>query len=243
MSLLAIVFGMPTFGGFLLSKTDDGQSLAWSEIDESDLMAGDVTLEISHTSLNYKDGLALTGKSPVVRRWPMVPGIDFVGRVRDSSDPAHAPGDQRILTGWGVGETHWGGYAQLARVPGGWLVPLPVGLEAQDAMAIGTAGLTAMLCVLALEQHGVRPDAGPVVVTGAAGGVGSVAVAVLAQLGYQVAASTGRVEECGDRLRRLGAATVIDRQETSGPARPWARNAGWAASTRSAATPLPTCCR
>jgi acrylyl-CoA reductase (NADPH) len=139
---------MPTFDGFLLTKTDD-QSLEWTAIDEGDLMDGDVTVEVSHTSLNYKDGLALTGASPVVRRWPRVPGIDFAGRVRQSNDPAHSPGDTVVVTGWGVGETHLGGYARLARVPGGWLVPLPSGLSAQDSMAIGTAGLTAMLCVLA----------------------------------------------------------------------------------------------
>jgi acrylyl-CoA reductase (NADPH) len=211
---------MPSFKGFLLTKTDDAQSLAWTEIDEADLMDGDVTVEVSHTSLNYKDGLAMTGSSPVVRRWPMVPGIDFVGRVRDSSDPAHSPGDLVILNGWGAGETHLGGYAELARVPGGWLVPLPSAITPEDAMAIGTAGYTAMLCVLALERNGVTPDSGPVIVTGAAGGVGTVAIAVLAQLGYEVIASTGRADEHGDLLRELGASTVIDRDEMSGPGRP-----------------------
>jgi acrylyl-CoA reductase (NADPH) len=210
---------MPTFNGFLLTKTDDTQSLAWTEIDEADLMDGDVTVEVSHSSLNYKDGLAMTGSSPVVRRWPMVPGIDFVGRVRDSSDLAHSPGDLVILNGWGAGETHLGGYAELARVPGGWLVPLPSAITPEDSMAIGTAGYTAMLCVLALERNGITPDSGPIVVTGAAGGVGTIAVAVLAQLGYEVIASTGRVDEHGDLLRELGASTVIDREEMSAPGR------------------------
>jgi len=220
---------MATFQGFLLTKDDDGsQRLAWTDIDEGDLMDGEVTVEVSHSSLNYKDGLALTGSSPVVRRWPMVPGIDLAGRVRGSSDPTFAPGDQVVLNGWGAGETHWGGYAELARAPAGWLVPLPAGLTPSDAMAIGTAGFTAMLCVLALEAHGIEPSSGPVVVTGAAGGVGTVAVALLAQRGHEVVASTGRVEEEGDLLRSLGAAQVLDRSELEGDVRPLGRER-WAA--------------
>jgi acrylyl-CoA reductase (NADPH) len=211
---------MPTFSAFLLTKIDDGQSLAFTDVDEGDLMDGDVTVAVTHSSLNYKDGLALTGASPVVRHWPMVPGIDFAGVVRDSTHPDFTAGDQVVLNGWGVGETHWGGYAQLARVPGDWLVPLPTGLSAEQAMAIGTAGYTAMLCVLALERHGVVPAAGPILVTGAAGGVGSVAVAVLAKLGYEVWASTGRADTEGDFLRGLGAAELLDRAELSGSARP-----------------------
>jgi acrylyl-CoA reductase (NADPH) len=211
---------VPTFNAFLLTKTDDGQDLAWVEVDESELMDGDVTVDVTHSSLNFKDGLALTGRSPVVRRWPMIPGIDFVGRVRESSHPDHAAGDLVVLNGWGVGETHLGGYAQVARVPGDWLVPLPAGLTEAQAMGVGTAGLTAMLCVLALERHGLTPADGPVLVTGAAGGVGSVAIAVLAKLGFEVVASSGRHEVEGDYLRSLGASATIDRAEFSGPARP-----------------------
>jgi acrylyl-CoA reductase (NADPH) len=209
-----------TFDAFVLTKADDGQSLDWVEMDEAQLMDGDVTVEVAYSSLNYKDGLALTGASPVVRRWPMVPGIDFAGRVRDSTHPDHAPGDLVVLNGWGAGETHLGGYAQLARVPGDWLVPLPAGLSEERAMGLGTAGYTAMLCVMALERHGLTPDAGPVLVTGAAGGVGSVAVALLAKLGFEVVASTGRPDTAGDHLRSLGAADVVDRAELSGPGRP-----------------------
>jgi acrylyl-CoA reductase (NADPH) len=206
---------VPTFNALLLTKTDDGQSLDWTEIDESELMDGDVTVEVTHSSLNYKDGLALTGSSPVVRRWPMIPGIDFVGRVRESSHAAHAAGDLVVLNGWGTGETHLGGYAQLARVPGDWLVPLPAGVSEVQAMAIGTAGYTAMLCVMALERHGLTPAAGPVLVTGAAGGVGSVAITLLAKLGFDVIASSGRAETEGDYLRSLGASEIIDRAELS----------------------------
>jgi acrylyl-CoA reductase (NADPH) len=211
---------VPSFHCFLLTKDDDGQSMDWVELDESELMDGDVTVEVSHSSLNYKDGLAITGSSPVVRRWPMIPGIDFVGRVRESGNAAHAAGDVVVLNGWGVGETHLGGYGELARVPGEWLVPLPDGITAERSMAIGTAGLTAMLCVLALEDHGVGPDAGPILVTGAAGGVGSVAVSILSTLGYEVVASSGRAEEQGEFLRGLGASEVIDRAELAEPGRP-----------------------
>jgi acrylyl-CoA reductase (NADPH) len=209
-----------TFNAFVLTKGDDGPSLAWAEVPESDLMDGDVTVEVTHSSLNYKDGLAITGASPVVRRWPMIPGIDLVGRARDSAHADHAAGDLVVLNGWGAGETHLGGYAELARVPGDWLVPLPDGLSAAQAMGLGTAGYTAMLCVMALERHGVAPGAGPVLVTGAAGGVGSVAVALLAALGFEVVASTGRAATEGDYLRSLGAADVLDRAELSEPGRP-----------------------
>ncbi len=211
---------MPTFHAFLLTKTDDGQSLDWTEVDEADLMEGDVTVAVSHSSINYKDGLALTGSSPVVRRWPMIPGVDFAGTVRDSTHPDHAAGDPVVLNGWGVGETHLGGYGELARVSGDWLVPLPAALTPAQAMAIGTAGYTAMLCVMALERHGIAAGDGPIVVTGAAGGVGSIAVALLSKLGHEVIASTGRAEAEGDYLRSLGASEVLDRSELSEPGRP-----------------------
>jgi acrylyl-CoA reductase (NADPH) len=211
---------VPTFNAFLLTKTDDGQSLDWTEVDEADLMDGDVTVAVSHSSINYKDGLALTGSSPVVRRWPMIPGIDFAGTVRESTHPDHGAGDAVVLNGWGVGETHLGGYGELARVPGDWLVPLPAALTPAQAMAIGTAGYTAMLCVMALERHGIAAGDGPILVTGAAGGVGSVAVALLSKLGHEVIASTGRAEAEGDYLKGLGASEVMDRSELSEPGRP-----------------------
>lgn len=210
---------MTSFKGLLLTKSDAGPIATWSDLTEADLMEGDVTVRVSHSTINYKDGLALTGKAPVVRRWPMIPGIDFAGDVVASSNPAFKPGDAVVLNGWGVGETHLGGYAQLARVNGDWLVPRPAGLSAAEAMAIGTAGYTAMLAVLALERHDVTPEKGPVLVTGAAGGVGSVAIALLARLGYGVVASTGRAAET-DYLKALGASEVIDRVELSSPARP-----------------------
>jgi acrylyl-CoA reductase (NADPH) len=210
-----------TFKAFLLTRSDgDGQSLDWTDVDEDDLMEGDVTVAVSHSTVNYKDGLALTGSSPVVRRWPMIPGIDLAGTVRQSGHEGVGVGDEVVLNGWGAGETHLGGYAEVARVPGGWLVPKPAAFTAAQAMAIGTAGFTAMLCVLALEDHGVTPDDGPVVVTGAAGGVGSVAVALLAELGFEVHASTGRAAEEGDYLRSLGAQEVLDRSTLSEPGRP-----------------------
>jgi acrylyl-CoA reductase (NADPH) len=221
-----------TFNGFLLTKTDDGQSLDWTEIDESDLMEGDVTVDVTHSSLNFKDGLAVTGSSPVVRRWPMIPGIDFVGRVRESTHADHAVGDLVVLNGWGTGETHLGGYAEVARVSGDWLVGLPDGISETQAMAIGTAGYTAMLCVMALERHGLTPDSGPILVTGAAGGVGSVAVAVLAAAGYEVLASTGRGDTEGDFLRSLGASDIIDRAELSEPGRPMGKER-WAGAVDS----------
>jgi acrylyl-CoA reductase (NADPH) len=214
---------MSTFSGFLLTRNDDKvQDLNWTQIDDADLMDGDVTVAVSHTTINYKDALALTGSSPVVRHWPMVPGIDFAGTVEASDHEGIAVGDAVVLNGWGVGETHWGGYAQRARVPGEWLVPLPEAFTPEQAMAIGTAGYTAMLCVLALERHGITPDSGPVLVTGAAGGVGSIAVALLAGAGHEVIASTGRPAEA-EYLQSLGAAEILDREELSGPARPLAK--------------------
>jgi acrylyl-CoA reductase (NADPH) len=213
---------MATFRAILIRKTDEGQSVGLADFDENDLMDGDVTVRVEWSSLNYKDGLALTGKAPVVRRFPMIPGIDFAGMVEASEHPDWKPGDRVILNGWGLGETHLGAYAEKARVKGDWLVSMPSGMTGREAMAIGTAGYTAMLAVLALERHGVTPDSGPVVVTGAAGGVGSVGVALLAKLGYQVTASTGRTEEA-DYLKRLGAAEVIDRAELTGKVRPLAK--------------------
>jgi acrylyl-CoA reductase (NADPH) len=213
---------MTTFRAILIRKTDDGQSVGLADFHEQDLMAGDVTVRIDWSCLNYKDGLALTGKAPVVRRFPMIPGIDLAGMVDTSEHPDWEPGDQVILNGWGLGETHLGAYAEKARVKGDWLVPMPSGMTGREAMAIGTAGYTAMLAVLALERHGVTSDRGPVVVTGAAGGLGSVAVALLAKLGYHVVAATGRMGEA-DYLKRLGAAEVIDRSELAVPVRPLAK--------------------
>lgn len=214
---------MSTFDAFVLTKAEDGvQSLDWTAFDEADLMDGDVTVDVSHSTMNYKDALALTGSSPVVRRWPMIPGIDFVGTVSSSDHAGFSVGDAVVLNGWGVGETHLGGYAQKARVPGDWLIALPDAFSPAQAMAIGTAGYTAALCVLALERHGVRPGDGPVLVTGATGGVGSVAVALLAAAGHEVLASTGKADEA-DYLKGLGAADIIDREELSGPARPLAK--------------------
>lgn len=209
-----------TFKAILVSRDDDKkQSVDIADLTEADLMDGDVTVAVEATTVNYKDGLAITGKAPVVRRWPLVPGIDFAGTVIASENPDWQPGDRVILNGWGVGEVHHGAYAGRARVRGEWLVPLPAGMSAAEAMAVGTAGYTAMLCVLALERHGIVPARGPVVVTGAAGGVGTLAVSILSKLGYSVVASTGRPQEAGF-LHDLGAAEVIDRAELSGPARP-----------------------
>jgi acrylyl-CoA reductase (NADPH) len=209
---------MATFKAVVVDKTDAGQTVRLTDFDEKDLMDGDVTVAVEWSTVNYKDGLAITGKAPVVRRFPMIPGIDLAGTVEASSHPDWKPGDQVILNGWGVGETHLGAYAQKARLKGDWLVRLPATMSARDAMAIGTAGYTAMLAVLGLERHGVTPASGPVLVTGAAGGVGSVAVAILAKLGFTVAASTGRPQEA-DYLKRLGAGEIIDRKELSGTPR------------------------
>jgi acrylyl-CoA reductase (NADPH) len=212
-----------TFKAILVSRDEDKkQSVTITELTEADLMEGDVTVAIEATTVNYKDGLAITGRAPVVRRFPLIPGVDFAGTVTASSHPDWKPGDQVVLNGWGVGETHHGAFAGRARVKGDWLVPLPQGMSARDAMAVGTAGYTAMLSVMALERHGIAPDRGPVVVTGAAGGVGSVAVSLLSKLGYHVVASTGRHAEHG-YLRELGAAEVIERSELSGPAKPLAK--------------------
>jgi acrylyl-CoA reductase (NADPH) len=212
-----------TFKAILVSRdADKNQSVAVTDLAEADLMEGNVTVAVEATTVNYKDGLAITGKAPVVRRWPLVPGIDFAGTVLSSDHPDWRKGDKVILNGWGVGETHYGAYAGRARVNGDWLVPLPDGISAHDAMAVGTAGYTAMLSVMALERHGIVPKRGPVVVTGAAGGVGSVAIAILSGLGYHVIASTGRSSEA-DYLHDLGATEIIAREELSGPAKPLAK--------------------
>jgi acrylyl-CoA reductase (NADPH) len=216
-----------TFKAIRVDKAEKGTTVALTQFDEADLMDGDVTVAVEWSTLNYKDGLAVTGKGPVVRRFPMIAGIDLAGTVEASSHPAWKAGDKVICNGWGMGETHLGAYAEKARVKGDWLVRLPEGMSTRDAMAIGTAGYTAMLSVLALEKHGLTSSSGPVVVTGAAGGVGSVATAVLSKLGYHVIASTGRVSESG-YLKDLGASEVIDRNELSGTAKPLAKER-WAA--------------
>jgi acrylyl-CoA reductase (NADPH) len=213
---------LATFKAIRIDKADKGTTATLTQFDEAELMDGDVTVRVEWSTLNYKDGLAVTGKAPVVRRFPMIAGIDFAGTVEQSSHPHWKAGDQVIGTGWGMGETHLGAYAEKARVKGDWLVALPAGLSARDAMAIGTAGFTAMLAVMALEKQGLSPNRGPMIVTGAAGGVGSVATAVLSKLGYHVIASTGRMSETG-YLKSLGAAEVIDRNELSAPAKPLAK--------------------
>jgi acrylyl-CoA reductase (NADPH) len=213
---------MATFNAIVIDKAESGQSVKLTDFDEKDLMDGDVTVAVEYSTVNYKDGLAVTGKAPVVRRFPMIAGVDFAGTVESSSHAAWKPGDKVILNGWGLGETHLGAYAQKARVKGDWLVRLPDSISARDAMAIGTAGYTAMLSVMALERAGITPQRGPIIVTGAAGGVGSVAVAILAGLGYAVIASTGRPAEAG-YLKGLGADEIIDRKELGGPARPLAK--------------------
>jgi acrylyl-CoA reductase (NADPH) len=218
---------MPSFKAIVIDKTEAGQTVALTDFDEKNLMDGDVTVRIEYSTLNYKDGLAVTGKAPVVRRFPMIAGVDFAGVVEASSHPAWKAGDRVILNGWGLGETHLGAYAEKARVKGDWLVRLPKSMSPRDAMAIGTAGYTAMLSVLALEHAGLDPARGPVIVTGAAGGVGSVAIALLAELGYTIAASTGRPEEA-DYLRGLGATEIIERKELTGPVRPLGKER-WAA--------------
>ncbi|WP_259780569.1 acrylyl-CoA reductase (NADPH) [Aestuariispira ectoiniformans] len=210
------------FDAILIDKDENGQTAKLTQLDENSLPEGDVTVRVAYSTLNYKDGLAITGKSPVVRKFPMVPGIDFSGVVEQSDHPDYRPGDKVVLNGWGVGETHWGGLAGMARVKGEWLVPLEPAFTLAQAMSIGTAGYTAMLCVMALERHGVTPESGPVLVTGAAGGVGSVATAVLSKLGYHVAAVTGRREET-DYLTGLGAKEILDRAEFSEPGKPLAK--------------------
>jgi acrylyl-CoA reductase (NADPH) len=213
---------MAAFKAIVIEKAEAGQKIGLTDFDEANLMDGDVTVRVEWSTLNYKDGLAITGKAPVVRRFPMIPGIDFAGTVESSTHPDWQVGDKVILNGWGCGETHLGAYGEKARVNGNWLVRLPAGISAREAMAIGTAGYTAMLAVMALERHGLTPMSGPVVVTGAAGGVGSVAVAILKQRGFQVTASTGRPAEA-DYLKKLGASEIIDRKELAGPAKPLAK--------------------
>lgn len=210
-----------TFRGVLLTQDDNGVTAEITDIDESLLPDHDVLIDVSHSTINYKDGMAIVGRPGVVRSYPMVPGIDVVGTVAESATDQWQPGDLVTINGFDVGEAHWGGLAEKARMKSEWLTAIPDGMSASQAAAIGTAGYTAMLCVIALEKQGITPDRGPVIVTGAAGGVGSVAVAVLAKLGYEVIASTGRAEAEGDYLRRLGATTVVDRAELSEPGKPF----------------------
>ncbi|MFW1677938.1 MDR family oxidoreductase [Pontibacter sp. JAM-7] len=208
------------FKALVLEQDSDKKTLAEiKNLSETDLPAGDVLIKVAYSSLNYKDGLAVTGLGKIIRQFPMVPGIDFVGTVEKSSDSRYQPGMSVVLTGWGVGEQYWGGFSQYARVNGDWLVPLPEDMTALRTMEIGTAGLTAMLCVLALEEGGLTPESGPIIVSGAAGGVGSIAVVLLSKLGYEVAAITGR-PETGDYLKQLGASQILTRAEMAEPARP-----------------------
>lgn len=220
------------FNGILIEKDDQGYRAAIKDIDESVLPEGDVTVNVSHSTLNYKDALAITGKGPVVRKFPMVPGIDLVGTVEHSESDKFTVGDQVLLNGFGVGETHCGGLAQKARLKSEWLIPLPKGFSPRQAMAIGTAGYTAMLCVIALEKNGITPEKGEILVTGANGGVGSFSIAILAKLGYKVVASTGRVDQA-EYLKKLGACEVIDRKALSEPGRPLAKER-WAGAIDSA---------
>lgn len=210
------------FKALLIEKDDQPYRASIKVLDDSDLPEGDVTVRIDYSTINYKDGLAITGKSPVVRNFPMVAGIDFAGTVESSQHDAWNIGDRVILNGWGLGETHRGGLAQRARVKGDWLVALPIGLTSRQAMAIGTAGYTAMLCVIALQGHGIKPESGEILVTGANGGVGGVAIALLSKLGYRVIASTGRMDQAA-ALTQLGATRVIDRAELSEPGKPFAK--------------------
>lgn len=207
------------FKAIVIDKPDDAQTVALTEIDETQLPEGDVLVDVAYSTLNYKDALALTGSAPIIRKYPLTPGIDFSGIVADSAHPDFKPGDRVVLNGWGVGEKHSGGLAEKARVKGDWLVALPDGMSLRDAMIVGTAGYTAMLCVRALENHGVTPESGEIVVTGAAGGVGSVAIALLAAKGYQVAAVTGRPDEEA-YLKGLGATSILPRADLEGKVRP-----------------------
>jgi len=220
------------FNGILIEKDDQGYRATVQDIDESALPEGDVTVNVTHSTINYKDALAITGKAPVVRKFPMVPGIDLVGTVEHSESDKFNVGDQVLLNGFGVGETHCGGLAQKARLKSEWLIPLPKEFSPRQAMAIGTAGYTAMLCVIALEKNGVTPDKGKILVTGANGGVGSFSIAILAKLGYTVVASTGRVDQA-QYLKKLGASDVIDRTALSEPGRPLAKES-WAGAVDSA---------
>ena len=213
---------MATFKAVVIEKAESGTKAALADFDEANLMDGDVTVGVEYSTVNYKDGLALTGKAPVVRRFPMIAGIDFAGTVQSSSHPAWKPGDKVVLNGWGCGETHLGAYGEKARVKGDWLVRLPASMSAREAMAVGTAGYTAMLAVMALQRHGLTPASGPVVVTGAVGGVGSVAIAILAKLGFAVHAVTGRPQEA-DYLKSLGASEIVERKELSAPGKPLAK--------------------
>jgi acrylyl-CoA reductase (NADPH) len=215
------------FKAILVKKDDQGYRAELAELDETSLPEGEVKVRVLYSTLNYKDGLAITGKGPVVRSFPMVPGIDFAGEVIESSSPDFKTGDMVLLNGWGVGEGHWGGLSQMARVRAEWLIPLPKGFTAKQALAIGTAGYTAMLCVMALQSHGLKPSDGEVLVTGAAGGVGSFAIALLSKLGFTVVASTGRLSEA-NYLKQLGASEVIDRTTLSAPGKPLAKER-WAA--------------
>ena len=215
----------------VIERGDAGQTAALTDFDEAELMDGDVLVRVTHSTVNYKDGLSVTGRAPIARRFPMIPGIDFAGVVEESEHPEFRAGDAVLLNGWGTGETHLGAWAEKSRVKGDWLLPLPAGMGPAEAMAIGTAGYTAMLSVMALERHGLAPARGPAVVTGAAGGVGSVAVALLAKAGWHVVASTGRPEEA-EYLKGLGAAEIVDRNELSGPGRPLGKER-WAAGVDS----------
>jgi acrylyl-CoA reductase (NADPH) len=208
------------FNALVLNQEDKRTLAAVEQIDESQLPEGDVLIAVDYSSLNYKDGLAITGKGKIIRNFPMVPGIDLAGKVLSSEDARYKEGDEVVLTGWGVGENHWGGMAEKAKLKADWLVPLPQGLNSQKAMMVGTAGFTAMLCVQAIIDSGAKPEDGEVLVTGASGGVGSVAVTLLSQLGYKVAAVTGRIETNGPLLEALGASRVIERSEFEEPARP-----------------------
>jgi len=210
---------MDKFEALIISKEGKGQKAEWRRIALYDLMEGDVTVRVTHSTLNYKDGLAVTGRAPIIRHFPMIPGIDLAGVVTASSHPDYRPGDEVLATGWGLGESHYGGYAGCARVKGEWLIPIPAGFSSATSMAVGTAGFTAMCSVLALENHGVTPESGQVLVTGASGGVGGVAVSLLSKLGYRVVAATGRMEERG-YLEGLGASEVVDRVELTAPPRP-----------------------
>jgi acrylyl-CoA reductase (NADPH) len=215
---------MENFRALLITRDEATrkQSVGEATLTEADLMDGDVDVRVEYSTINYKDGLAITGTLPVVRRFPMIPGVDLAGTVTASRNPEFKPGDKVVLNGWGVGEVHLGAFSQMARVKADWLIPLPSGLSTADAMAIGTAGYTAMLALIALERHGVKPETGPVVVTGAAGGVGSFAVTLLADGGYKAHAVTGRPHE-HDYLKSLGAAEIIDRAELTQPAKPLAK--------------------
>ena len=217
------------FKSLLINKVDGIYSAAFADVAESDLPQGDVTVSIDYSSINYKDALAITGRGPIVRQFPMVPGIDFAGTVSASEHPDYKAGDKVLLTGWGVGEKHWGGLAETTRVSGEWLTAMPEGASSEQVMAIGTAGFTAMLCVDALINHGTRPEDGPVLVTGASGGVGSMAAMILASMGYNVVASTGRPDEASWLTQTVGVSEIINREELASPGKPLQKER-WAAA-------------